>query len=198
MRIEKLKSDDPDHGGCREVETLGPVMDRQFQEQITGKPIVGDCPDCHVLHPGEHKTISVDLSQMPVASAKIEVDLIIYANGKVEATGNSGLSMQQDFATRRQNALNTFQELVEIGEDILSDASNQHPTATMTEELQSRIPAEPGLAGILHDFKRPEWRKGKDTVFIPKDERDYLQKFVAEQQMKAAELSKHQIAGVNQ
>jgi hypothetical protein len=197
MKTENLKSDNVEHGGCREVETLGPVIERRVQEQATGKPMVGDCPDCHVLHPGEHKIILTSFSEGPVAKAEIEIKLIIYANGRVETSGNEGLRMQKDFATRRQNALNRFQELVEIGQGILADEANQHPAVAMIEELQSRISREPELTAPLHDFKRPEWRKAKDTEFIPKDERGYLQKFVAEQQTKAVELSKHQIPGVN-
>jgi hypothetical protein len=54
------------------------------------------------------------------------------------------------------------------------------------------------MAWILRNFKRPEWRHLKDTEYIPKDERGYLQKFVTEQRMKADEFSKHQIAAVNQ
>jgi hypothetical protein len=198
LKTQNVKGDNVEHGGCREVETLGPVISRQVQEQITNKAMIGDCPDCHVLHPGEHKTLSVDFSSGTVATAEIEIKLIIYGNGRVETNGNEGLRMQQEFATRRQGALNRFQELVEIGQGILADTSNQHPTVAMIEELQRRIPAEPELGGVLHDFKRPGWRKANDAEFVPEDEHGYLQKFVAEQQMKAAELSKHQIAGVNQ
>lgn len=198
LKDENVKGDSVEHGGCRGVETLGPVIDREVQEKITGKPSVGDCSDCHFLRPGEHKTLTVDFSSVPVVSSEIVIDLIVYEGGKVESIGHEGAGLQQHFAKSRREALDLAQKLIEMGEEILSDESNQHPTATMIQELESRIPAEPEMAWILRNFKRPDWRHLKDTEYIPKDERGYLQQFVTEQRMKADELSKHQIAAVNQ
>jgi hypothetical protein len=183
------------HGGCSAVDALPQVVERQTQEKITNKPITWDCSACDMLHPGEHKVLSVDSSSVPEVNAEIVIRLIVYANGQVESIGNEGLGLQQYIASQRQNALKQHQELAEMGAAILADKSDQHPTATMIESLQRK---HPEWTQTIHIFKSPEWRKLKDTEYIPNDERGYLQSFVTEQRMKTDELSKHQIAAVNQ
>ena len=195
MDTTNRPGDNVEHGGCSAVDALPQVVERQTQEKITNEPITWDCSACHVLHPGEHKTLSVDFSSVPVANAEIVIRLIVYANGRVESIGNDGLGLQQYIATQRQNALKQHQSLADMGANILANKSDQHPTVTMIEALKR---AHPEWTQVLHHFKSPEWRKGNDTEFIPKDERSYLQSFVAEQKMQAAEFSKHQIRGENQ
>lgn len=195
MNTTNRPGDNVEHGGCIWVDTIPVVIDRQVLEQTTLKPINADCPDCHVLHPGEHKILSVDFSSVPVVNAEIVIRLIVYANGQVESAGNDGLGMQQHIASQRQNALKLHQSLADMGAAILADKSDQHPAVTMVESLKR---AHPEWTQALHRFKSPEWRKANDTEFIPKDERSYLQNFVAEQKMQAAEFSKHQIRGGNQ
>lgn len=198
LKDENLKGDNVEHGGCQGVDTLSAVISNEVQEQLTGKPTVGDCSGCHFLRPGEHKILSVDFSSVPVANARIEIDLIVYESGRVEANGNHGLGMQHHFAEARRETLDLQHRLIEMGEEILSDQTNQHPAVTMIDELESRVLTEPELKWALHVFKRPDWHKAKDTEYIPEDERGYLEKFVTEQRMKADELSKHQIAMASQ
>ena len=178
MNTTNRPGDNVGHGGCTAVDALPQVVERQTQEKITNKPITWDCSACHMLHPGEHKILSVDFSSVPIVSAEIVIRLIVYANGQVESIGNEGLHLQQYIASQRQDALKQHQELAEMGAAILADQSDQHPTATMIESLQRK---HPKWTQTIHVFKSPEWRKGKDTEFIPKDERGYLQSFVTEQ-----------------
>jgi hypothetical protein len=45
----------------------------------------------------------------------------------------------------------------------------------------------------LANLKRPGWRQGDNREFIPDNQREYLQQFLAEEQISATYLSKHQI-----
>ena len=198
LRIQNLIGDNVPHMGCAEIDTLRSVTERKFEEQISSKELVWDCSSCHVIHPGEHKVIMQAFSPMTMANVEINVNLIVYSNGQFETNSRDGLVMQQDIAKQRLSALHISQELVDIGKRILADESNSHPTLAMIEELQSRVTAKPGLAAVLRQFKRPEWHKANANEFIPKDERGYLQKFVAAQQFRVQEFSKHQIPEVAQ
>jgi hypothetical protein len=149
LKDENLKGDSVEHGGCRGADSLIAVIENEVQGRLTGNPKLGDCSGCHFLHPGEHKTLTVDFSSVPVVSAEIVIDLIVYEGGKVESIGYEGLGTQQGFAKSRRDALDLPQKLIEMGEEILSDESNQHPTVTMIQELESRIPAEPKWRGFF-------------------------------------------------
>lgn len=197
VKAEKAHSDDPDQSFCTWTDALPTVTDRNVHEQITLKPILGDSPDGHFIHSGEHKIVSANFF-WPVTSAGIAVNLVVYANGTVEAQGNEGAFAARQIAQARQNMLQTARTVAGLGQSVLQDQTEQHPAESMIFKLKDRTAVEPALQGTLQHFERPEWRKANNTAFIPKDERGYLSQFVTEQQMKAAEFSRHQLQGVSQ
>jgi hypothetical protein len=74
----------------------------------------------------------------------------VYANGKVETSGNDYARLDH-IAKQRQDALKRPQELAEMSSDILADKSDQHPTATMIESLQ---------------HKHPEWTLARSVTYL--------------------------------
>jgi hypothetical protein len=197
VNADKTKNDDPSQDFCTLVDPVPVVIDRQIQEQITLKRTVGDCPDCHLLRPGEHKILFANFS-LPVTDAAIRITLIVFSDGTVQTSGQEGASALQKLAAQRQGNLREEQELVGIGKRVLSDPTNQHPTSTMIGELENRSKADPWMEGTLRVFKTPEWRHANNKEFIPDDERVYLTNFVSEEEQKAAEFAKYQIRGVAQ
>jgi hypothetical protein len=197
VKTVKAKSDDPDQSFCTWVDTLPVVVDREVHERTTLKPSRGACGDCYFIHSGEHKTISALFSSDPVASADIEINLIIQADASVESNGKEGTSALQEISRNRQVGLRLAKMLVSVGQGILDDQTNRHPTASMMIQFQKLLNTEPALKGSFYFFKRPEWRKANNAEFIPEDERGYLRQFVTENQLKIVEFSKHQLPGVN-
>jgi hypothetical protein len=185
------------HNFCTFVDPLGTVIEHKIE--LTKRPFLPElnCPTCDVIHPGQEKVLSADFSQWPeVIDAKIEVNLVAYADGTIETLANADSQRElHDIIRGRQGLLQTKQKVVQIGQSILADASNQHPASAMIRELESRVPNEPGLSETLRNFKRPEWHQGNAREFIPANEQDYLKRFVAEQQTWVSELSKNQIKG---
>ena len=198
VKTEKLKSEDPAHGGCQQTDTLPMVVERQVTEQLTRKRVTWDCPDCHVIHPGEHKIISVDFSSARVAAAVIDMKLVVYANGKIETNGSIGLGMEQRLAKQRQSALTTLKELLDMGDSILRNRSDEHPATTMLEELRTKASADPRYDGLFVKFKLPGMSTSDSSEATFKDERGYLQNFVTERKLQVAEFAKNQLAEVNQ
>lgn len=198
VKATKAKSDDPDQSMCTFRDALPAVIDTQIQEQTTQKPSRGVCEDCSFIRPGQHKTIFAAFSGGPVASAEIQINVIVHADGTTETSGKFGDHLLQEISADRRTALKTTQMIVAKGQDILADANNQHPVVSMIDALQKLSKTDPNVAGFLYWFKRPEWRKANRTEFIPEDERKYLKSFVQEQQTKNQEFSKNQITGVSQ
>jgi hypothetical protein len=186
-----LNNDDPSQGYCTSVDPVSLVVDDLVQERITKQPTNGSSPDGHFIHPGEHKVLSAHFG-FPVTQAAIDIDLIVYANGTGEAHGN-GDSVLPQIAFNRREELRLAEMMARVGQSILDNQNDQHPTASMINQLQKLIPNEPGLRAYLQLFKKPLWRNGNDAEFIPSDERGHLSKHVLEAQMKATEFAKYQI-----
>lgn len=192
---QKASAGDPDQNFCTIIDPVPTVVDREIRERVTLKPTVGDCPDCHFVHPGERKRLSANFS-MPVASAAIRLTLVAYSDGTAETSGQDGAADLQTLTIQRKGYLQREQRLTAIGKRILSDASNQHPAMSMIEELQNQSRTDRSMEGIVDMLKTPEWRHADNQKFIPDDERGYLATFVSEHETKAAELPKYQIKGV--
>jgi len=197
VKAEKTRDNDPSQGFCRLIDVMPVVVDREVQERITREENPADCPDCHFVHPGEQKILSYSFG-FPVRSAKIEINLIAYSNGKVEISGPEGSPQLKAIISYRQQDLRQAQHLIDIGKKILTDSTNPHPAVSMIDELQNRGKSEPFFADQLDDFKKPERRKGNYKEFLPEDEHGYLSKFVLEQEMKAVEFAKYLIPEVSQ
>jgi hypothetical protein len=201
VTAQKVADSDPYQGFCTLGDPTALVIDRQVQEQLTLRPIMGDSPDGHFVHPGEHKILSQHFS-LPVAGAEIRVNMLIYSDGTTEMDGEFGEGAAKGIASGRRASLNQAQELAALGKKVLADQSDQHPAQTMIKDLQSRVQNEPdlptkaNLQTTLDNFKKPEWRKANAAEFVPTDERGYLARFVKEHEMIATELAKYQL-GVN-
>jgi len=192
---EKAKESDPYQGVCTMIDAVGPEVERQVQEKITLTTNDAYCSTCRFVHPGEHKVLSAAFAP-PVVDAQVQIKLIAYSDGTVETSGDEwGTDYFQQIVRNRKAWLTTAQQVVEMGKKILADPTNPHPTQTMINELQNRS-REIGMDNTLYFFKRPEWRHANDKELIPNDERGYLNKFITERQMQAAEYSKYLIRGV--
>jgi hypothetical protein len=195
VKAQNASGNTVSHNFCTFVDPLGTVIEHKIE--LTKRPFLPElnCPTCDVTHPGEEQVLSADFSRWPeVIDGKIELNLVAYADGTIETLANSDAQAElRDITRGRQGLLQTKQKIVQIGESILADTSNQHPASAMIRELESRVPNEPGLSETLRNFKRPEWHQGNDKEFIPANEQDYLKRFVAEQQVWISELSKNQI-----
>lgn len=192
---DKVKDSDPNQGFCTMTDATAYEIDRQVQEKITLQTNPGDLPTYHFVHPGEHKTISASFA-LPVSTASIQIKLIAYSDGTAETSPDEkGTSYFTELLQGREAMVKLNQDLVNMGQKILGDATDPHPAQTMIAELQNRA-NEWGMDNTLHLFKRPEWRQGNDKEFVSQDESGYLRKFVAEREMKATEFSRYLMRGV--
>jgi hypothetical protein len=194
---DKLKGADPNQGFCVLNDAVGFEVDRHIQEEITLQSNPADCPSCHFVRPGEHKVLSA-LFGVSVAGASIQMKLIAYADGRVETSSDDeGADDLRQLMRGRQMQLSRSQELVQIGNKLLSDVKDSQVAQKMISELETRSQAEPWLESSLHQFKTPDWRRANSKEFVPKDERGYLANFVNEAQMQANEFSKYLIKEVH-
>lgn len=119
VKAEKIDASDPSQEFCTMVDPASVVVDREIQEHLTLRPQIGDCPDCHFIHPGEHKILLGNFS-LPVKSAQIQINLIAYSNDNVEISGPQGLSNLRQLSSSRKSQLRLTQELRDIGGRVLA------------------------------------------------------------------------------
>jgi hypothetical protein len=185
------------HNFCTLVDPLVTVI--WYKIESTKRPFLPepDCPMCRLVHPGQEMTLSASFPPDTV-DARIDVTLIAFEGGSVEATPQaadaSEVSELNQLTANRKAGLKYRMIWIDMGNRILADPNDQHPAATMIGKLAS----DPAMADMLRQFKRPEHNQGNDREFIPENERDYLQQFVAEQRIWAAELAKNQVIGGKQ
>ena len=197
VRVQNSAPGLSSHSFCTLIDPLITVIEEKIE--MTKRPYLheADCSVCRFVHPGEEKLLSSDFSAVPeVIGAEIEINLIAYGDGTAEALSNrEGQQTLDDLTRRRQGALEVTQRVISIAQSILADSSNHHPAAAMIVELKTGSTGDAGLAGALDDFKKPERRRGNNREFIPDNEREYVERYLAEQRIWSAELIKNQIRG---
>jgi len=197
VRTQNAAVGKPEHGYCTTIDPLSVVIDYKIEAQKRPRLLEPDCPMCRLIHPGQQHVLSFAYPQFTeIVSAKIEIVLVAYSDGSVEvAPEQEGNTAVGELTARRQQELEVSQTVLGMGQRILADSGNPHPAAAMIEQLKTA--GDSRLAGITESFKKPEKHQGNDREFIPNAEREYLTGFVAEQQVRAAMYSRHQIKAVS-
>lgn len=184
------------HGFCTLVDSLPTVIGHRIELQKRPALPEPECHGCQLIHPGQEESIALDFSAFPeVIGATVQLNLIAYSGGKYELVPDqAGEAALHDLAGRRQAHLRVTQGILEVGRRVLADSSDPHPATTMIQAIQTTN--DPGMAPVLESFKRPERRAGNDQEFVPGNERDYVQRFVKDEEIWADQLLRNQIKEV--
>jgi hypothetical protein len=175
--VQNKPSSTVQHSGCVTEELLPAVVENSIKYQ--GRSISAGP---HFVRPGQERVLHNSYTGMEdVAGAHIEVVFVAFSDGTTQsADGRADFDLRVITQTRA-TALRQNLAILAHAEAVLQDASDAHPAAT----LLNRLSADSMTKGsqVMDRLK-----VGGGT-----DERDYIQKFVAEQQYRVNELSKHQI-----
>ena len=198
------------HGGSTVKDILGLAIDDKLDRRY--RPWLPEGYD-HLIHPGQSCEISENLSFQAVTNAEIRITLIAYSDGFAEVADERAFKwLRKQRAERARPA----KKIVEIGNQILAHANNDHPLLTLSQRLDEitdktvgpRHLTEDIVEKPLDDESLPLYFKTtiddlqhlEDTANIlhwiietlkqqgKTDERDVLREFIAVNAEKAAVL----------
>ena len=217
--VTQIPGNYPSHGSCSMTDSSVSVVNYKITLKTFPKAPEWRCGGCQPIHPGQDYTLEANFGSFPeVTNSNIELVMAVFSDGTWSAN-EQGKPWLEGLASGRRHSLQVAQKLIEMGNKILTDPNDKNPVVTMLAEMKlknhlastplSRKPegvtyhdasgkelTEIPLDADTLDLMRPERRKGDNREFIPENQREYLQAFLQEQQMRVDYLTKNQIAGL--